>query len=84
MLPGNLHFSEPNPNSESLKAGILKVWAPLNSGICLTAPGQSSLYNYTPYNVHFNSKLLSVIFALSIQSFTHPPIHELIGQSSCT
>ena len=27
MLPGNLHFNEPNPNSESLKAGILKVWA---------------------------------------------------------
>ena len=27
MLPGNLHFNEPNPNSESLKAGILKVGA---------------------------------------------------------
>ncbi len=25
MLPGNLHYTEPNPNSESLKAGILKV-----------------------------------------------------------
>ena len=27
MLPGNLHFKEPNPNSESLQAGILKVRA---------------------------------------------------------
>lgn len=25
ILPGNLHFNEPNPNSESLKSGILKV-----------------------------------------------------------
>ena len=25
LLPGNLHYKEPNPNNESLKAGILKV-----------------------------------------------------------
>lgn len=25
MLPGNLHYKNPNPNNESLKAGILKV-----------------------------------------------------------
>jgi hypothetical protein len=28
MLPGNLHYSQPNPNSESLNAGILKARAP--------------------------------------------------------
>ena len=29
LLPGNLHYKEPNPNNESLKAGILKVrWTP--------------------------------------------------------
>jgi len=27
MLPGNLHYSQPNPNSESLNAGILKARA---------------------------------------------------------
>lgn len=26
MLPGNLHYKEPNPNSESLKNGTIKVW----------------------------------------------------------
>lgn len=25
LLPGNLHYKDPNPNNESLKAGILKV-----------------------------------------------------------
>jgi hypothetical protein len=25
MLPANLHFHEPNPNSESLKNGTIKV-----------------------------------------------------------
>ena len=25
LLPGNLHYKEPNPNNESLKTGILKV-----------------------------------------------------------
>ena len=28
LLPGNLHYNEPNPNNESLKAGILKVSRP--------------------------------------------------------
>lgn len=25
LIPGNLHYKEPNPNNESLKTGILKV-----------------------------------------------------------
>ena len=25
VLPGNLHYKEPNPNNESLKTGIIKV-----------------------------------------------------------
>ena len=28
LLPGNLHYKEPNPNNKSLKAGILKVHPP--------------------------------------------------------
>ena len=27
LLPGNLHYKEPNPNNESLKAGIIKARA---------------------------------------------------------
>lgn len=27
LIPGNLHYKEPNPNNESLKNGILKVRA---------------------------------------------------------
>ena len=27
-IPGNLHYKEPNPQNESLKAGILQVCAP--------------------------------------------------------
>ncbi len=29
MLPSNLHYSQPNPDSESLNQGILKVCAHL-------------------------------------------------------
>lgn len=25
LIPGNLHYKEPNPNNDSLKNGILKV-----------------------------------------------------------
>ncbi len=25
LIPGNLHYKEPNPNNESLKNGVLKV-----------------------------------------------------------
>ena len=28
LIPGNLHYKEPNPQNESLKAGILQVRAP--------------------------------------------------------
>ena len=28
LIPGNLHYKEPNPQNESLKAGILQVHAP--------------------------------------------------------
>ena len=34
LLPGNLHFNEPNPNSASLKAGILKVQACSADMVC--------------------------------------------------
>ena len=27
LIPGNLHYKEPNPQNESLKAGILQVRA---------------------------------------------------------
>jgi len=27
LLPGNLHYKQPNPNNESLKTGILKVYS---------------------------------------------------------
>lgn len=44
LLPGNLHYKEPNPNNESLKAGILKVHPPARPALtppcCLsTLPG---------------------------------------------
>ncbi len=34
VLPSNLHYSQPNPNSESLNQGILKARA-LLAGTCI-------------------------------------------------
>jgi len=48
-LPANLHYTEPNPNSESLKAGVLKARPPAAHRSALTIDPASA--RPTPWRV---------------------------------